>query len=81
VLVFDVELTTKALSVPVLSQGQQDRHELIQKLHEDGFSDADIADYLNERNIKTPTDKKYYQELVWVTESSLRGERKFIKEV
>ena len=66
-LVFDVEITSKALSIPVISSGQQDRHELIQKLHEEGFSDADIADYLNERNIKTPTGKKYYQELVWVT--------------
>ena len=67
VLVFDVELTTKALSVPVLSQGQQERHDLIQQLHEDGFTDADIAEYMNERNIKTPTGKQYYQELVWAT--------------
>lgn len=77
-LVFDVELTTKALSVPVLSQGQQDRHELIQKLHEEGFSDADIAEYMNERNIKTPKGKQYYQELVWVTRNKFlkRNQRK-----
>lgn len=77
-LVFDVELTTKALSVPVISQGQQDRHELIQKLHEEGFSDADIAEYMNERNIKTPTGKQYYQELVWVTRNKFlkRNQRK-----
>lgn len=48
VLVFDVEITSKALSVPVISKGQQDRHELMQKLHEEGFSDADIVEYMNE---------------------------------
>ena len=67
VLVFDVELTTTALSVSVLSQGQQERHDLIQKLHNEGLRDADIADYLNERNIKTPKGKQYYRELVSVT--------------
>ena len=66
-LVFDVELTTTALSVSVLSQGQQERHDLIQKLHNEGLRDADIADYLNERNIKTPKGKQYYRELVSVT--------------
>jgi DNA-binding transcriptional MerR regulator len=62
-----VEITSKALSIPVISLGQQERLELIQKLHKEGFSDADIAEYMNERNMKTPTSKKYYQELVWVT--------------
>ena len=66
-LVFDVEITSKALSIPVISSGQQERLELIQQLHEDGFTDADIAEYMNERNIKTPTGKQYYQELVWAT--------------
>ena len=73
-----MEITSKALSLPVISSGQQYRHDLIQKLHEEGFSDADIAEYMNERNIKTPRGKKYYQELVWVTRSKFekRGLRK-----
>ena len=66
-LVFDVEITSKALSIPVISSGQEDRHDLIQQLHNESLTDADIAEYMNERNIKTPTGKQYYQELVWVT--------------
>ena len=73
VLVFDVEITSKALSIPVISSGQQDRLELIQKLHENGFTDADIAEYMNERNLRTATGKQYYRELVWVTR------KKFLK--
>jgi hypothetical protein len=73
VLFFEVEITSKALSIPVISSDRQDRLELIQQLHEEGTTDAEIAEYMNERNLKTPTGKQYYSELVWVTR------KKFLK--
>jgi hypothetical protein len=68
-----VEITSKVLSIPLISSGQQEQLELIHKLHQKGFSDVDNPEYMKERNIKTPTGKQYYQELVWVTRN------KFIK--
>lgn len=62
-----MEVTTKSLSVNVISDEQSERHKLILKLHNEGLTDKEIAQYLNSRNIRTPKDKTYYQELVWVT--------------
>ncbi len=66
-LVFEVEITSKALSLNVLPKDQLGRLILIKKLHSDGLSDNEIAHFLNSKNIKTPKGKRYYQELVWVT--------------
>jgi hypothetical protein len=54
-----VEITSKVLSIPLISSGQQERLELIHKLHQKGFIDVDIPEYMKERNIKTPTGKQY----------------------
>ena len=62
-----MEITTKSLSISVISDEQSLRHELILKLHNEGLTDKEIAQYLNSKNIKTPKGKLYYQELVWVT--------------
>lgn len=66
-LSFEVEITSKALSLNVLPKSQLDRLILIKKLHFDGLLDSEIAQFLNSNNIKTPKGKQYYQELVWVT--------------
>lgn len=66
-LSFEVEITSKSLSLNVLPKDQLDRLILIQKLHFDGLLDSEIAQFLNFNNIKTPKGKQYYQELVWVT--------------
>ena len=66
-LVFEVKITTKSLSINVISDKQLERHQLILKLHNEGLTDKEIAYYLNSKNIKTPKGKLYYQELVWVT--------------
>lgn len=66
-LIFQVDITSRSLSIPVISKDQLDRLTLIKKLHLEGLSDKEIANYLNSKNIKTPKGKKYYQELIWVT--------------
>ena len=66
-LSFEVEITSKSLSLNVLPKDQLGRLILIKKLHFDGLTDSEIAHFLNSNNIKTPKGKQYYQELVWVT--------------
>ncbi len=66
-LSFEVEITSKSLSLNVLPKDQLGRLILIKKLHFDGLTDIEIAHFLNSNNIKTPKGKQYYQELVWVT--------------
>lgn len=43
------------------------RISLIEKLHNDGMSDRDISEYLNRQGLKTPRNRYYYPELVFVT--------------
>ena len=66
-LSFEVEITSKSLSLNVLPKDQLDRLILIKKLHFDGLTDSEIAHFLNSHDFKTPKGKQYYQELVWVT--------------
>jgi len=66
-LSFEVEITSKSLSLNVLPKDQLGRLTLIKKLHSDGLTDSEIAHFLNSNHIKTPKGKEYYQELVWVT--------------
>ncbi len=55
-----------------LNEGRFDRLEYIYKLHNDGWSSVDISNHLNERCIPTPTGKRYYPKLVWVTLSKYK---------
>ena len=64
--------TTKSLSLNIISENNQYRHQLILDLHSKGYTDIEITNYLNENNILTPTGKKYYYELVSVTRKKLR---------
>jgi hypothetical protein len=72
VLNFTVELTTRQLSLNLIPNRRQERHRLIEKLHESGLSDKQIASELNRRGILTPSGKEYYYELVFVTRRKLR---------
>ena len=78
VLEFDVTLVTRILSLNFLSEGRTNRLELIEKLYNDGLTDRQISEYLNDRGIKTPRNKEYYPELVFVTRRKmmLRNQRK-----
>jgi hypothetical protein len=51
---------------------QVERHSLIIELNEKGYDDKRIAQYLNEKNIKTPRGKDYYPKLVWATRKKIR---------
>jgi len=66
------------LSLNLISESRVEKHNLILQLHESGLDDAEIAKYLNQRNIKTPRGRDYYRELVFVTRRKLklRNERK-----
>lgn len=81
VLRFEVEIVTRQLSLNVIPEGRQERHQLIDTLYRSGFSDKQIASELNRRGIKTPSGKDYYFELVFVTRRKmrLRKERQLAK--
>jgi len=72
VLNFTVELTTRQLSLNLIPDRRQERHNLIVELYESGLSDKAIAWELNRRGVLTPTGKAYYSELVFVTRRKLR---------
>jgi len=42
------------------------------------MSDQQIADYLNDKNIKTPTGLSYYPELVFVTRRKIAIRESYI---
>jgi hypothetical protein len=60
------------LSINVIPEKNEYRHNLILDLHLKGFTDNEISDYLNQNNILTPKGKKYYSSLVFVTRRKLR---------
>jgi hypothetical protein len=69
---FDVTVLTKSLSLNEIPDENLSRHRLILDLHSKGYTDNEISDYLNKNNILTPTGKKYYYDLVFVTRRKLR---------
>ena len=64
---FIVEVQTDSLSVISLNESREDRLNLIYKLHNDGWSNNDISDYLNDNNILTSKGLRYYPKLIWTT--------------
>lgn len=62
-----MELQTRQLSLNILPDGREERHEVIQHLHESGLNDRQIADRLNASGMLTPKGLNYYPELVFVT--------------
>ncbi len=72
VLRFEIEIVTRQLSLNLIPERRQERHQLIDMLYRSGFSDKQISSELNRRGIKTPSGKDYYYELVFVTRRKLR---------
>lgn len=70
-LEFWIKLTTKILSLNLISDERVQKHNLIIQLHNNGLDDESIARYLNEKGIKTPRGLDYYRELVFVTRRKL----------
>lgn len=67
-----IKVITKSLNIKDVSDDKEYRHQLIMDLHNDGYTDKEISDYLNNQNIKTPTGKDYYYELVFVTRKKIQ---------
>ncbi len=72
VLVFDVCVRTRNLSLNLISEERLGRHSLIEQLRDEGLDDKEIAQFLNLCGVKTPTGLSYYQELVFVTRRKIR---------
>jgi hypothetical protein len=49
----------------VIPDGRLKKLQLIDTLYRKGWSSVEIANYLNERGILTPSGKAYYPKLVW----------------
>ena len=69
---FEAEIVTRQLSLNVLPEARQERHQLIDSLFRSGLSDKQIASELNRLGLKTPSGKDYYYDLVFVTRRKMR---------
>ena len=66
IITFDVNFTTQVLTRFRKSKRFEDAHNLINKLHDEGMGNKEISNYLNSRNIKTPTGKDYTRQLIGI---------------
>ena len=64
IITFDVNITTQILTRFKKSKRFEEIHNLINKLHVDGMGNKEISNYLNSKNIKTPTGKEYTRQLI-----------------
>jgi len=76
---FDILLTSKSLSIDKLSDNKRVRHEIILDLHERGFSNKQISEYMNDRNIISPRGVEYYPSLIWVTLKKIKQREERLK--
>jgi hypothetical protein len=67
VLEFKVELHTRSLTLPHLSEKREKRLRLLSGLRDGGLSTQTISDLFNTLHIRTPRGSKYSTELVWGT--------------
>ena len=65
-------MTARQLSLNFLSDSRQYRHDLMQQMVAERFTNQQVADGLNRLGIKTPSGKQYYAELVGATWSKLK---------
>ena len=56
VCIFNILTTTRTLCQTNISEDKTDRHKIISRLNNDGLSDKQISEYLNNHQIKTPRD-------------------------
>ena len=64
---FIIEITTKSLSLVNLNETRTERLEWLFSLRENGYSNKEISDYLNDRGIRSPNGKVYSPKLIWIT--------------
>ena len=65
---YDVIVETTQLGVFNLNPKRKQRLDLIYNLHLQEWSNKQISDHLNSKNLKTPrTRKKYTPKLIWMT--------------
>ena len=72
VLEFTVIAVTRSLSLNVIPDGRLERLQLIDALYQKGWNSVDIANHLNKKGLTTPSGKKYYPKLVWVTQNKFK---------
>ena len=71
-ITFQVKFTTKMLSINEIPNSFKRKHNIILDLHLKSYSNKEISQYLNDRNIKTPHGKDYYPSLIWSTIKKLK---------
>ena len=76
-LCFTATLRTSKLKVFPYSEYQQFLHDTIKELHDGGMGYRKIAEWLNERDYKTPRGKRFYNNHVFsiLKKKRLRDER------
>jgi hypothetical protein len=67
-----VEVITYKLGLVYRSNVNSRRHFIILKLHEQGYSNKEIANFLNSNGIKPPRTDSFSVRLVWVTIKKLK---------
>ena len=72
VLSFSISVITRQLSLNILSDSRQYRHDLIRQMVAERFTNQQMADVFNRLGMKTPNGKQYYAELVGATWSKLK---------
>ena len=77
---FKVEVTTKSLSLVNLNETRTKRLEWLFSLRENGYSNKEISDYLNDRSVLSPSGKAYSPKLIWVTLKKYQDRLKRSKE-
>ena len=78
---FSIEITTQSLSVFNISDKTHNRLEWLLSLRNNGLSNKEISDYINNLGVLSPKGKKYYPKLIWTTlkkyENRLRRSREY----
>jgi anthranilate phosphoribosyltransferase len=65
-------VTTRQLSLNLLAEPREHRHDLMRQMVAERFTNQQIADVFTRLGMKTPSSKQYYAQLVGATLSKLR---------
>jgi hypothetical protein len=66
-IIFNVDVYTKELCYNTINPRRSELRDIILGLVEEGYSNKEVSEYLNERQIKTPRHRSYTPKLIWVT--------------
>ena len=72
VVTFEVNITTQILKKFKKSKRFDETYNLINYLHKEGMGNKEISNYLNSKNMKTPTGKDYTRQLIGMYFENLR---------